>query len=159
MITFNSQLYRIVNYIDCSLEQKTDIFNLRNDPEMRKWAADPRELSLGEHLDFIEKLKGNNNKYYFAVYKDDVIIGSYNLHRVSGTTWERGIFSSPLVQGKGMTADWESLILSSLPRDTFKKIVAEVRINNPRSLRYHEKMGFIETGRDKDYVYYKKELD
>ena len=46
----------------------------------------------------------------------------------------------------------------SLPKSRFRTIVAEVKLQNPRSLRYHEKMGFTETGRDNDYVYYKKEL-
>lgn len=158
MEAISNDQFKVINYVDCTIEQKKDIFDLRNDPDMRKWAADPKELLFEDHLQFIENLQGDEKRYYFAVYKDETLIGSYNLHQVSDTTWERGLFSSPSSQGKGLTTKWEHLILTSLPKSRFRTIVAEVKINNSRSLHYHEKMGFTETGRDNDYVYYKKEL-
>lgn len=150
--------YAIINYTDCSQDQLKEIFDLRNHPDMRKWAANPVELSWDNHLRFVNSLKGDKDRVYLAIYMGTKLIGSYNLHIVEGTTWERGLFSSPGMQGKGLTPEWESQILQSLPRERFKEIVAEVKTNNPRSIHYHKKMGFIETGRDDEYIYYKKEL-
>ena len=150
--------FTVVNYTDCTIGQLRDVFDLRNDPDMRKWAANPVELTWENHLSFVDKLRGDSKRIYLAVYLENTLIGSYNLHYVEDTIWERGLFSSPAIQGRGLTAEWESQILDSLPRAKFKKIIAEVKTNNPRSLRYHEKMRFVETGRDDDYVYYEKDL-
>jgi RimJ/RimL family protein N-acetyltransferase len=150
--------FTFVNYTDCTIEQLRDVFDLRNDPDMRKWAANPVELTWENHLSFVEKLKGDSKRIYLAIYLGNTLIGSYNLHYVDGTTWERGLFSSPAIQGKGLTTEWETQILDSLPRQEFHRIIAEVKTNNPRSIRYHDKMGFVETGRDENYVYYEKIL-
>lgn len=158
MAKYVESKYSIINYTDCSQGQLKEIFDLRNHPDMRKWASNPVELTWDNHLCFVDKLKGDKNRLYFAVYLESKLIGSYNLHHVEDTTWERGLFSSPEMQGKRLTPEWESQILRSLPRDRFKKIVAEVKINNPKSIRYHEKMGFVETGRDEKFIYYKKEI-
>lgn len=150
--------FTIIDYTKCTVDQLREIFILRNDPEMRKWAENPVELTWENHLHFVESLKNTHNSIYFAIYMKNELIGSYNLHLVQDTTWERGLFSSPNTQGKGLTSEWENQILKSLSKDRFTKIVAEVKINNPRSIRYHEKMGFVETRRDEEYVFFEKVL-
>lgn len=150
--------FSIINYIDCTEKQIRDIFEMRNREELRRWASDQHVIGYEEHVRFVESLRHNPDKLYYAVFLEGKLIGSYNLHNTSDGVWERGLFASPEYQGKGLTSQWEEKILESLPPKRFEIIEAEVKVDNDRSIGYHYKMGFKETGRDKDYVYFEKSL-
>ena len=95
--------YEIINYVDCTKEQNRDILNLRNLDDVRSWMVNPEEISEEEHFNFIENLKGNPNRLYFAIYKNGVLVGTYNLTNESDGVWERGIIANPSTQGTGQT--------------------------------------------------------
>lgn len=150
--------YEVIDYIDLSIPQLKEVLRIKNLPEFLQWDRDAHTVSWEEHLNFISSLIGDETRKYYAVYKDSMYIGTVNFRQETDGVWSRGIGTVPSLQGKGETMKWEQQVLTALPRDVFKTIVAEVRIDNIRSIRYHEKMGYIETGRDDNYVYYKKEL-
>lgn len=152
-------MYDIINYIDCTDSQLEEIFILRNLPEIRKWMTNPDLISWDNHIRFIEKLRHDNERRYYAIYKKDDLVATYNLTKESGTTWERGIISSPKFQGSGSTVELERIVLSKLPLDEFKTIIAKVKLENGRSIRYHEKVGYQEINRDKEYIYYQYDLN
>lgn len=147
----------VVNYIDCNLYQQRQIFELRNNPEIRKWMTNPEPILWNNHLEFVELLCKDSRRLYYAIFKEKQLIGTYNLSFESGSTWERGIITSPEYQGKG-TDVWENAILKSLPKNAFSVIFAKVMLNNIRSQRYHEKVGYTETSRDNEYIYYNRTL-
>jgi L-amino acid N-acyltransferase YncA len=62
------------------------------------------------------------------------------------------------MQGKGETERWERQILDSLPSRGIKVLTAKVRQENLRSRHYHVKLGFVETHRDIEYIYFRKDL-
>lgn len=119
--------------------------------------TNPKPILWNNHLDYIDLLSKDQRKKYYAYFNVGQLVGTYNLSLESGTTWERGIIASPDYQGKG-TAEWEYAILESLPKNQFSVLTAKVKQNNIRSQRYHEKVGYIETERDNEYVYYNKTL-
>ena len=145
--------YEIINYVDCTKEQNRDILNLRNLDDVRSWMVNPEEISEEEHFNFIENLKGNPNRLYFAIYKNGVLVGTYNLTNESDGVWERGIIANPSTQGTGQTEKWERQILSSLPSE-IKAVSAKVKQDNLKSIKYHEKLGYKEQSRDNEYIYY-----
>ena len=145
--------YEIINYVDCTKEQNRDILNLRNLDDVRSWMVNPEEISEEEHFNFIENLKGNPNRLYFAIYKNGVLVGTYNLTNESDGVWERGIIANPSTQGTGQTEKWERQILSSLPTE-IKAVSAKVKQDNLKSIKYHEKLGYKEQSRDNEYIYY-----
>ena len=153
-IRFGTTMYDIINYTDCTDSQLEEIFILRNLPEIRKWMTNPELISWDEHMKFVEKLRHDDDRRYYAIYNNGNLVATYNLTKESVTTWERGIITSPRFQGSGSTVELERIVLSKLPVDEFTTIVAKVKLSNGRSIRYHEKVGYQEVNRDKEYIYY-----
>ncbi len=150
----STTMYDIINYVDCTHEQNLEILNLRNLDDVRKWMVNPEIIPEENHFNFVENLRNNPNRLYYAVYRDGLLVGTYNLTKEEEGVWERGIIANPVTQGKGETAKWERQILANLPGHGINAVTAKVKQNNPRSIRYHEKLGYQEQSRDKEYIYY-----
>ena len=146
--------YQIVNYTDCTIEQLREILALRNDDHVRFWMVNSELISEESHFKFIEGLKGNSNRLYFAIFKNGILMGTYNLTNEGEGVWERGIIANPIVQGTGQTERWERQILLVLPKYDIRLVKAKVKSDNIRSIRYHEKIGYREEYRDGDYIFY-----
>lgn len=145
--------YEVINYVDCTKEQNRDILALRNRDDVRSWMVNPEVIPEENHFKFVESLKGNPNRLYYAIYKNGVLMGTYNLINEGDGVWERGIIANPSTQGTGQTEKWERQILSSLPLE-IKAVSAKVKQDNLRSIKYHEKLGYKEQSRDSEYIYY-----
>ena len=145
--------YEVINYVDCTREQNLDILALRNRDDVRSWMVNPEVIQEENHFKFIESLKGNPNRLYYAIYKKGILVGTYNLTNEGEGIWERGIIANPSTQGTGQTEKWERQILSSLPSE-IKAVSAKVKQDNLRSIKYHEKLGYKEQSRDNVYIYY-----
>ena len=145
--------YEVINYVDCTREQNLDILALRNRDDVRSWMVNPDVIPEENHFKFVESLKGNPNRLYYAIYKNGMLVGTYNLTNEGEGIWERGIIANPSTQGTGQTEKWERQILSSLPSE-IKAVSAKVKQDNLRSIKYHEKLGYKEQSRDNEYIYY-----
>ena len=145
--------YEVINYVDCTREQNLDILALRNRDDVRSWMVNPEVIPEENHFKFVESLKGNPNRLYYAIYKNGALVGTYNLTNEGEGVWERGIIANPSTQGTGQTEKWERQILSSLPSE-IKAVSAKVKQDNMRSIKYHEKLGYKEQSRDNEYIYY-----
>ncbi len=145
--------YEVINYVDCTREQNLDILALRNRDDVRSWMVNPEVIPEENHFKFVESLKGNPNRLYYAIYKNGVLVGTYNLTNEGDGIWERGIIANPSTQGTGQTEKWERQILSSSPSE-IKAVSAKVKPDNLRSIKYHEKLGYKEQSRDNEYIYY-----
>ena len=150
--------YQLINYTECTEEQQKEIFILRNLYDIRKWMVNQEPIKWEDHLRFIENLRHTSDRKYFAIYKNKDLIGTYNLTKESDFTWERGIITSPKYHGTGITSEMEKWVLDSLPKDEFKTITAKVKLDNIRSIKYHEKIGYKETYRSNEFIYYKLTL-
>ena len=149
--------YDIVSYPDCTREQLLELLSLRNRPEIRALMVTGEEISLENHLAFVERLKGNPDRLYYAVYQAGRLLGSWNLTRGENGIWDRGLIAVPEFQGSGETARWDRQLLNALPPEV-KAVSAKVKPDNARSRRYHEKMGFREQSRDAGYIHYLLQL-
>ena len=151
-------MYKILNYIDCNIEQHREILRMRNLDAIRKWMVNQELISEDDHLNFVNGLRNQTDRKYYAVYKDDILVGTYNLTKKSEGVWERGIIANPIMQGKGETEKWERQILNCLSKEGISIVTAKVKQDNLRSIRYHMKMGFRETNRDNEYIHFKLTL-
>ena len=145
--------YEVINYVDCTKEQNFDILALRNRDDVRSWMVNPEVIPEENHFKFVETLKKNPNRLYYAIYKNGELVGAYNLTNEGDGVWERGIIANPSTQGTVQTERWEQQILSSLPSE-IKAVSAKVKQGNVRSIKYHEKLGYKEQSRDDEYIYY-----
>lgn len=146
--------YDIINYVDCTPEQQREILALRNRDDVRKWMVNTEIILEENHFKFVESLKGNLNRLYFAIYKEGRLMGTYNLTNEGNGVWDRGIIANPDMQGTGQTEKWERQILGNLSQYAIQAVSAKVKPDNMRSISYHEKIGFKEQNRDKDYIYF-----
>ena len=133
--------YEVINYVDCTREQNLDILALRNLDDVRSWMVNPEVIPEENHFKFVESLKGNPNRLYYAIYKNGLLVGTYNLTNEGEGVWERGIIANPYTQGTGQTEKWERQILN-------------MKQDNLRSIKYHEKLGYKEQSRGNEYIYY-----
>lgn len=145
--------FDFVNYTDCTREQSLEVLALRNREEIRRLMVNTDPIPEAGHLAFVERLKGNGDRLYYAVYKGGKLLGTWNLTREEDGIWDRGLIAAPESQGSGETARWDRELLSSLPAQV-KAVSAKVKADNGRSLSYHRKMGFRERSRDAEYVYF-----
>lgn len=145
--------YDVINYVDCTREQNLDILALRNRDDVRSWMVNPEAIPEENHFKFVESLKENPNRLYYAIYKDGVLVGTYNLTNKGEGIWERGIIANPSTQGTGQTEKWERQILNSLTSE-IRAVSAKVKRDNLRSIKYHEKLGYKEQNRDNEYIHY-----
>ena len=151
-------MYDVINYVDCTQEQMLEILSLRNQDDVRKWMVDQEVISEENHFRFVESLKENGNRLYFAIYRDGLLVGTYNLTKEEEGVWERGIVANPKTQGTGETARWEHQILADISNHGVKMVTAKVKLDNIRSIKYHEKIGYREQSRDDEYIYYLLQL-
>ena len=145
--------YEVINYVDCTREQNLEILELRNRDDVRSWMVNPEVIPEQNHFKFVESLKDNSNRLYYAIYKNGMLVGTYNLTNEGEGIWERGIIANPSTQGTGQTEKWERQILRSLPSE-IKAVSAKVKQDNLRSIKYHEKLGYKEQSRDYEFIYY-----
>ena len=128
--------YKVVDYILLTLPQLHVILDVENMEEQRRWKKNGHIITWDEHLSFVNGLKDDEYRKYFAIFKDNDYIGTLNLIYVKEGVWSRGIGTTPSLQGKGETMKWEQQILSALPKDKFKKIIADVLVDNISSIKF-----------------------
>lgn len=151
-------MYDVINYVDCTQEQLLEVLSLRNQYDVRKWMVNQEVIPEGNHFRFVESLKEDGNRLYFAIYRNGLLVGTYNLTKVEEGVWERGIVANTKTQGTGETTRWERQILAGIPNHGVKTVTAKVKLDNIRSIKYHEKIGYQEQSRDDEYIYYVLQL-
>lgn len=150
--------YQFINYTCCDLDLHAQILHVRNSHAIRQWMVDDSIISLGNHLKFIESLKSRSDRYYFAVIKFKKFVASLNISQQNATTWERGIFTSPSLFGTGQTSEIEQIFNRHLKHAGIYSLIAKVKHDNVRSMRYHEKIGYHIVSEDADFIYFKLDL-
>ena len=93
-----------INFIDLSLEQIKEVLFWRNHPIIRKHMRNNNEISLSEHLKFIENLKNDSSRCYFYMYENQSGVGTFSLTTIKDNSAEIGIYVNPSLQGKGYGA-------------------------------------------------------
>lgn len=115
----------------------------RNHPEVAKNLYNQKEISLQEHFAFIESLKENPKKQYFALRFCGVGLGSINLGKKSSEEVEFGFFSNPNLKlgGIGRVLEQVSLFyVFNVLRA--RKLRLEVFVSNKQVINLHKKFNF-----------------
>lgn len=133
----------LINFIDLTFEQKKMILDWRNHPKIRKWMYNQNEISLEEHLSFIENLNIYKEKLYFLVKNDEEYIGVIDFVDITSESLHMGIYTNPNLYGQG------SVLLSEIIKYSFEnlkvnEIFSEVFELNTKALELYKKFGFEE---------------
>lgn len=145
---------RIVNYTDMTLEESRKVWEVRNLPEIRKCMTQPDPFPFESHQGFVESLRTNSSKLYYAIFLGEELVGSYDFIGIKdGESAEHGLYINPAFHGKGYGTIIESVMDDYIrPRDVHR-LLAEVLKSNPGSYYYHLKVGYKVYKEDDKYYY------
>ncbi|MCX2683195.1 UDP-4-amino-4,6-dideoxy-N-acetyl-beta-L-altrosamine N-acetyltransferase [Campylobacter sp. MIT 21-1684] len=111
-----------------------------------------KNISLQEHLSFIHKLKQDESKKYFLVYKQKDIMGVIDFVNITKSSCEFGLYANPHLKGKGQILldiikqyAFENLKLSKLCACVFKE--------NHKALTLYLNNGFYISKEDTKMLY------
>ena len=152
--SFTAKGYQFKNYTDCTEEENKQILRWRNDEAIRKWMTNDKLIAAEEHSLFVKRLKNDEERAYFAVFCHDQYIASIYLTDIKDERGERGIYVVPDYQGKGVTQHIEIAFLKYIRLKGIRQVIAKVKSDNEKSVRYHIKMGYKEQSRDNEYIHY-----
>ncbi|MCX8084805.1 MAG: UDP-4-amino-4,6-dideoxy-N-acetyl-beta-L-altrosamine N-acetyltransferase [Calditerrivibrio sp.] len=129
------------------------ILSLRNDERIRNYMFNDKIISLDEHLNFVEGLRDNYQKMYWAAYDGDLLVGSINLIDIDlkNRRTKLGIYTNPDLKGYG------SKLMNTLKWLCFEKIGLnclrlEVLANNSVAIEFYKKHNFVYEGKLREFI-------
>ncbi|WP_024787304.1 MULTISPECIES: UDP-4-amino-4,6-dideoxy-N-acetyl-beta-L-altrosamine N-acetyltransferase [unclassified Lebetimonas] len=139
------------NFTDLTLDEKKEVLKWRNHPEIRKWMFDKNEISLKNHLEFIEKLKNDKSRLYFKV--NDLGVINFKINKNSA---EIGIHKNPEKKGVGKILI-KKIIDYGFNMLNLNKLILYVYEDNLKAINLYKKYGFKETDKKNNLI--KMELE
>lgn len=139
----------MISFTKLSHERKKELLKLRNYPDVRKWMYNSSIISLAEHLEFIDSLKGSSDRQYFAIYLTNELIGSFNLNYLDSVRALIGIYVNLELTQKGLGAKVIASAIEHAKASGIKELLLEVFKENDRAKAFYEKFGFKLTGQKK----------
>ena len=135
---------KLINFIDLSQEEKMMILEWRNRLDIQKWMYTQNDISLEEHLDFIDSLKTIKDKLYFLVKKDNIYIGVIDFTQIKpNESLHMGIYTNPDLKDYGKIL-LETIIYFSFEILKVVKIYSEVYFENEKAYLLYKSYGFKE---------------
>lgn len=147
-----------IDYRALDEHQHSLIWHARNDDSIRFQMEHTELIPWKSHLAYVKSLSAQYRKIYWAVYKEDKLIGSVNIEYDSVSEVERGIFILPEFWGKGDAALIDKSLFETLQEQGITSVAAKVLKNNSRSLHFHLKLGYKLVSDDEKYNYLVKDL-
>lgn len=134
------------------------LLDARNDSSVRMQMDSTEEIPWKNHCQFVAGLVKDDRTRYWAVFENETLIGSVNIHYLDNYKVERGIYVMPALLGKSYGPKMENVTEEYLRLLGVKIIEAKVLHSNTRSLGFHYKIGYVKCGSDNKYEYLTKEL-
>lgn len=137
---------KLKKFQDLSLKEKEEVLKWRNHPEIRKYLFNKKEISLKEHLQFIESLKEKNDKIYLKV--SDLGVVNFHLKKQIAIL---GIHKNPKKQKVG------KILLNEALKYAFKtlkvkKIILEVFEENKKAINLYKQFGFTKIAKNDNLI-------
>lgn len=139
-------MIRLISFTDLSDAEIIMVLSWRNHPTIRCWMLHPHEISMEEHLQFIESLKNRSDKRYFLVQDDAHYLGVVDLNTITPDSAELGIYANPDMRGVGTTL---MNVLTDYAFQTLRltKLIANVFSDNEKAKRLYSTFNFTEITR------------
>lgn len=152
----NIEKFELINFLNITDIEQELIRNWRNDKNIRKWMYSDHIITKEEHINFLEKIKNDNKNLYWILKEQDKYLGVICINKIDFNNKNAyfGLYSNPdaVYLGLGRVMDKISIDLAFkiLNLNTLKLEVIE---SNKQVINLHKKMGFLEEGRLKEFVY------
>lgn len=140
--------YIAINFINLNKEQKNKMLSIRNNKNISKWMQIESKITNKEHINFIDNLKKDYKKDYFAVLKDNKIIGMCGFSEIDFIN--KNAFIN--IYSKESKIGYGSEILDFIKYIAFIEfnlnvIHAKVLEDNIYAIEFYKKHNFKEYGR------------
>lgn len=135
----------LINFTDLTLEEKKMVLLWRNHPTIKQWMYNNDDISLENHLNFIETLKDCMDKFYFLVKRDDDYIGVVDFTNIDkkSKSSEFGLYANIELKGNGK-ALLNSICEYGFNALNINKLIAEVFAENEKAINLYKKFNFKE---------------
>lgn len=151
----------LINFIDLSLDEKKMILKWRNHQNIKSVMHNNLDISIEEHLKFIDSLHSIDDKKYFLVKEKSLPIGVIDFNCITDDDAELGIYTNPELRGYG------SILLNEICKYALnilklKKLKAEVYNTNNKAIKLYKEFNFKEIKRkninDKEIIFMELKL-
>ncbi|MBD3807229.1 MAG: UDP-4-amino-4,6-dideoxy-N-acetyl-beta-L-altrosamine N-acetyltransferase [Epsilonproteobacteria bacterium] len=131
----------LTNFRDLSFDEKIMVLGWRNHPNIKKWMYTQEDISLENHLKFIDSLKSNKDKLYFLLKESGEYIGVIDFYNFKDNSCDIGLYQNPNLKGRGQN------IMNTICKYAFgclklKSIFAEVILSNAKAYDLYHQFGF-----------------
>ncbi|MFK5936801.1 MAG: UDP-4-amino-4,6-dideoxy-N-acetyl-beta-L-altrosamine N-acetyltransferase [Sulfurimonas sp.] len=141
--------FSLTDFTSLNSKEKEMVLKWRNHSDIKKWMYNKEDISLKNHLDYIENLKECSDKKYFLVKQGTEYIGVVDFMHIdyNKEECEFGLYANPFDKIVGIGRILEELcieyVFSVLK---LKKLKLEVLIRNEKALNLYKKYNFKEVG-------------
>lgn len=137
---------QLLDFTTLNTQMLTIVLSWRNDPNVRQWMLNSDEISMENHLRFVESLKQQSDKRYFLVQREGEYIGVIDLTDITQTSAEIGIYANPQMHGVGDTL-MKAMIDYAFTTLKVRTLFATVFTDNEKAKHLYGKFDFTETNR------------
>ena len=146
-MTKNSHI-RVRPMLDTDLEL---VLGWRNHPDVCRYMYNQHEITLAEHSHWFERVS-QDNSYHLLIFEiDDKLLGFINIHQIAdGGIAEWGFYAAPSApKGTGKQLGQAALHYAFITIG-LHKICGQALSYNESSIRFHQRLGFREEGRQRE---------
>lgn len=132
----------LINFTNLSSKEQSMVLSWRNNKDIRRWMIHKEEITLEEHLNFINSLSERGDKIYFLVKESNEYLGVIDFTNIEKNEFcEFGIYSKPDLAGVG------SKLMSAIIDYAFnslkvKTLLANVHVENEKAIKLYKKFDF-----------------
>lgn len=124
----------MTNFINLSYEEKMMVLDWRNHPRIRNNMHLSNEISIEDHLKFINRLTDDTENEYYLL--DD--IGVIYFNKIIGKKAKIGLYSNPDIYGAGKT------LMEKILTFNYDCFYLEVFEENIKAINLYKKFNFKE---------------
>ena len=150
--------WRVVDYRDLTETESHIIWEQRNEEHIRKWMKNDQPIPWANHCVFIENLKTNDTKRYYAFFLGDTFMASYDIVGIHDAEAECGLYLNADYEGRGLASMVQTVMEQKAKAIGIHLLRSEVLPTNAASLRFFTRNGFVEIKRDREMVYLEKKI-
>ena len=139
-----SNNYLFKNFTELNPCELSEVLEGRNEEWVRKWMTSDREISMEEHLKFIDSLRGSDDQIYFRIEYRGNFVGVYSLININDRSGVGGFWISKYARDKslGLSVVYHSInyIFSIC---AINKILGYQLKTNAATARLNAALGFL----------------
>ena len=141
----------VKSFLELNDEEKWRVLGWRNHPDVRSRMFSSHEISLEEHLAFLNHLKSDPTSVYWMV-GDKGVVSLNRLDQKNGNAY-LGIYKNPNNKEKNVAKDLMVVLLSiAFEQLNLHTLKLEVFSDNPRAVNFYNKCGFNQEGRLREFI-------